>query len=115
LLGLVFLVLPYKTREVLPAMLVWAAMLSAPELWSFALEARAGIPVTLLGSLILMLGIHSSFRLHSKLWLVWLCLVLASLLLPAAWNAFFSMIQPTIPLFAMLSSLIFVLAYWKDA
>jgi hypothetical protein len=115
LLGLVLLVLPYKTRAVLPAMLVWGAILSAPELWAFALEARAGFPVTLLGSLFLLLGIHAGLRLHSKLGLVWLALVLGSLLLPTAWNAFFSMVQPTVPILAIISSLIFVLAYWRDA
>jgi hypothetical protein len=115
LLGLVLLVLSYKTRVVLPAMLIWAAMLCAPELWAFALEARAGIPLTLPGSLLLMLGIHSSFRLHSKLWLAWLVMIIGSLFLPTAWNAFFGMLQPVLPIWLIFSSLIFLVAYWKDA
>ncbi len=114
LLGLTLLVLPYKTRVVLPAVLIWAAMLSAPELWAFALEARAGMPLTLIGTLLLALGTQASFRLHSKLGLVWLGLMLGSLLLPKAWNAFFSMVQPSIPIWLVVSSLIFVVAYWKD-
>jgi hypothetical protein len=115
LLGLTLLVLPYKTRVVLPAMLIWAAMLCAPELWAFALEARAGIPVTVVGTLLLALGIQASFRLHPKLGLVFLGLLLGSVLLPTAWNAFFSMVQPSIPIWLTLSSLIFLVAYWKDA
>jgi hypothetical protein len=115
LLGLVLMVLGYKARAVLPALLIWAAILSAPELWAFALEARAGFPLTLPGSLLLMLGIHASFRLHSKLWLIWLAFVLGSLLLPSAWNAFLSLVQPNLPILVIISSLIWVLAYWKDA
>jgi hypothetical protein len=115
LLGLVLLVLPYKTRVVLPALLIWAAMLCAPELWAFALEARAGMPLTLIGTLLLALGIQASFRLHSKLGLVYLGLLLGSILLPTAWNAFFGMIQPSIPIWLIVSSLIFLVAYWKDA
>jgi hypothetical protein len=115
LLGLVLMVLPYKSRAALPAMLIWAAILTAPELWAFALEARAGLPLSMPGSLLLMLGIHASFRLHSKLWLVWLMLVLGSLFLPSAWNAFFSLVQADLPILAMISSLILVVAYWKDA
>ncbi len=115
LLGLTLLVLPYKTRVVLPAMLIWAAMLSAPELWAFALEARAGMPLSLIGTLLLALGIQSSFRLTFKLGLVYLGLMLGSLLLPTALNAFFSLVQLAIPVWLIVSSLIFLLAYWKDA
>ncbi len=115
LLGLTLLVLPYKTRLALPALLIWAAMLCAPELWAFALEARAGMPLTLVGTLLLALGIQASFRLHSKLGLVYLGLLLGSVLLPTAWNAFFSMVQPAIPIWLVISSLIFLVAYWKDA
>jgi hypothetical protein len=115
LLGLTLLVLPYKTRVVVPALLLWAAMLSAPELWAFALEARAGMPISLIGSLCLSLGIHASFRLHNKLWLIWFGVVLASLVLPAPWNAFFSLTQASLPIFAILSSLMLFLAYYKDA
>jgi hypothetical protein len=115
LLGLTLLVLPYKTRVVLPAMLIWAAMLCAPELWAFSLEARAGMPLTVVGTLLLALGVQASFRLHSKLGLVWLGLMLGSSLLPSVWNAFFSMIQPAIPIWLIISSLIFLVAYWKDA
>jgi hypothetical protein len=115
LLGLTLLVLPYKTRVVLPTVVIWAAMLSAPELWAFALEARAGMPLTLIGTLLLALGIQASFRLHAKLGLAYSGLLLGSLLLPTAWNAFFSMVQPSIPIWLILSSLIFLLAYWKDA
>lgn len=113
LLGLAFMVLPYKTRVILPAMVVWAAILCAPELWAFALEARAGVPLTVLGSLILALGVQASFRLHSKLWLLWLVLLLASFFTP--WSAFFSLIEPGLPILVILSSLIWVLAYWRNA
>ncbi len=115
LLGLTLLVLPYKTRVVLPALLIWAAMLSAPELWAFALEARAGMPLSLVGTPLLALGIQASFRLHSKLGLVYLGLLLGSVLLPTAWNAFFSMVQPAIPIWLIISSLMCLVAYWKDA
>jgi hypothetical protein len=114
LLGLTLLLLPYKFRLALPALLIWAGMLSAPELWAFALEARAGMPLSLIGTLLLALGIQASFRLHSKLGLIWLGLMLGSLLLPTAWNAFFSLVQPSIPIWLIVSSLIFVVAYWKN-
>ena len=113
LLGLALIVLPYKSRAVLPAMLVWALILAAPELWAFALEAREGVPLTLLGSLLLVLGVHASFRLHSKLWLAWLASLIGSFLTP--WSAFFSMTQPIVPVLAILSSLIWLLAYWRNA
>jgi hypothetical protein len=115
LLGLTLLILGYKTRVALPAMLIWAAMLSAPELWAYSLEARAGIPLTLFGTMLLVLGIHASFRLNSKFGFVFLAMILFSLFLPAYWNAFFSMIQPSLPIFAILSSLMMLLSYWKDA
>lgn len=115
LMGLMLLVLGYKTRIVLPAILIWAAILSAPELWAYALEARAGIPLTLFGTVLLVLGIHAGFRLNFKFGFVYLVLILFSLFLPSVWNAFFSLVQPSIPIFVFLSSLMVLLAYWKDA
>lgn len=115
LMGLMLLVLGYKTRVALPAMLIWAAILSAPELWAYALEARAGLPLTLFGTLLLVLGIHASFRLNLKFGIVYLALILFSLISPSPWNAFFSMVQANIPVFVILSSLMMMLSYWKDA
>jgi hypothetical protein len=113
LLGLCLMVLPYKTRFVLPAMLAWGAILAAPELWSFALEARAGMPMTLLGSPLLVLGIHGSFRLHSRLWVLWLLVLIASCFTP--YSAFLTMIEPGFPFWTLPSGFIWLVAYWRNA
>jgi hypothetical protein len=53
-------------RLALAALTLWSLFLLPPELWSYALEARAGLPTTALTSLMMACGAYSSAR-HSPI------------------------------------------------
>jgi hypothetical protein len=53
--------------EAVAALALWGAILLPPELWAFALEARAGIPWTLVSSVLLGVGTFAAIRAHARL------------------------------------------------
>jgi hypothetical protein len=71
-------------RHAFAALTIWGALLAPPELWSYALEARAGLPVTLFGSLLIAGGVHSSAHLSRRLTLAFVAFGLVAL----TWSRF---------------------------
>jgi hypothetical protein len=57
------------------ALLVWGTILLPPELWAFALEARSGLPVSSVLSVMLTVGIFAALRWHARLGWVWVGLI----------------------------------------
>ncbi len=49
------------------ALALWGTILVPPELWAFALEARAGFPLTAVMSLLLGIGSFAALRVHARL------------------------------------------------
>lgn len=59
---------PKRSRlEAITALGLWGAILLPPELWAFALEARAELPWTALLSIALGVGSFAAIRAHSRL------------------------------------------------
>jgi hypothetical protein len=57
------------------AIIVWGAILLPPELWAFALEARAGVPVSSVLSVMLSIGIVAALRWHARLGWIWVGII----------------------------------------
>ncbi len=112
--GLVMLVLPYKTQVVFLPMLVWSTMLAAPELWAFALEGRVGFPLSFVGTPLLMLGIHAAFRLFSRLGLIWIAVVAATIFF-VSWNIQTDSTNPGVIMLLIVSSFMLGLSYWRKS
>jgi hypothetical protein len=49
------------------ALALWGALLLPPELWAFALEARAGFPLSALTSILFAVGFYAALRVHRAL------------------------------------------------
>jgi hypothetical protein len=72
---------PVSRLEGLVTLGVWSAILFPPELWAFALEARAGLPWTALTSLAVSVGCFAALRWHPRIGWVFPALVVTAYLL----------------------------------
>ncbi len=71
-------------RHAFVALALWGALLAPPELWASALEARAGVPLTLFSSVIIAGGVYSSLRLSRSFGFAFCAFSLGTL----AWSGF---------------------------
>ena len=62
------------------ALSVWGAILFPPELWAFALEARGGLPVSSLLSVVLGIGVFAALRWHAHFGWAWVAVMALTLL-----------------------------------
>jgi hypothetical protein len=52
-----------KPRDAILAVSLWAVILAPPELWAFSIEAREGLPTSLISSYVIALGAYAFARL----------------------------------------------------
>jgi hypothetical protein len=114
LCGLMFLgslLHQHQPRHALTALTIWGVVLCPPEVWAFALEARDGLPLTVISSLLCGYGAYGFARLFPSAAQVFPALGVMAL--------FFNGFQPSLYSLTMQillgSSIVLVLVQFKKA
>lgn len=102
-------------RAAWPALLAWAGLTVAPQLWAYAADARLGAaPVAVVGATAYGLGAHALARRPARAWVPVALAAGASLAAPPAWSAFHQLLGAGPPWWALAAAAAAAAGWTRD-